>query len=258
MCGRFTHLFTWRQLYELLALHGIECEIPARYNVAPTQCAPVVVPDDSGLATLKQMQWGLIPSWADDPKIGSSLVNARGETVVSKPAFRSAFKHRRCIVPISGFYEWKPIAGSKIKQPLYITPTDQGDIWLLAGLWEVWQSPDHAPLETFTILTTAANEAMAKIHDRMPVILEPSAAQVWLHHTPAAAGTDDPTLNLSITQYPAERMLFTPVSRQVNSPRNDSPECIHPVAPLPHASPDADPQNTRDADSQKGEGGLFD
>lgn len=236
MCGRFTHLFTWRQLYELLALHGIECEIPARYNVAPTQCAPVVVPDDSGLATLKQMQWGLIPSWADDPKIGSSLVNARGETVASKPAFRSAFKHRRCIVPISGFYEWKPIAGSKIKQPLYITPTDQGDIWLLAGLWEVWQSPDHAPLETFTILTTAANEAMAKIHDRMPVILEPDHARQWM----SQAANVSASPSQLITQYPSERMLFTPVSRLVNSPRNESPECIRPD---PHPAK-GDPEDT--------------
>jgi putative SOS response-associated peptidase YedK len=241
MCGRFTHLFTWRQLYELLALHGIECAIPSRYNVAPTQSAPVVTSDDeNGFNILQQLQWGLVPSWADDPKIGSSLINARGETVATKPAFRSAFKHRRCIVPISGFYEWKPIPGSKIKQPLYITPTDQGDIWLLAGVWERWKGPDGVPLQTFTILTTAANEAMAKIHDRMPVILDPADAQVWLHHPTAAAGTDDPTLNLSITQYPAERMLFTPVSRQVNSPRNDGPECVQPV---PEQIPDDD-QNT--------------
>jgi putative SOS response-associated peptidase YedK len=111
MCGRFTHLFTWRQLYELLALHGIECEIPARYNVATTRRAPVVVPDDSGFATLKQMQWGLIPSRADDPKIGSSLVNARGETVASKPAFRSAFKHRRCIIEHDRHDLWWGIGG---------------------------------------------------------------------------------------------------------------------------------------------------
>lgn len=227
MCGRFTHLFTWRQLYELLALHGMEWAIPSRYNVAPTQSAPVVTSDDeTGFNILQHLQWGLVPSWADDPKIGSSLINARGETVASKPAFRSAFKHRRCIVPISGFYEWKPIPGSKIKQPLYITPTDQGDIWLLAGLWERWKGSDGAPLDTFTVLTTSANEAMLKIHDRMPVILEPAAAQVWLHHKSASAASPDSTLTSLIAQYPAERMLFTPVSRLVNSPRNDSSECI--------------------------------
>ncbi|MBU6412693.1 MAG: SOS response-associated peptidase [Planctomycetes bacterium] len=227
MCGRFTHLFTWKQLYELLALHGIECAIPARYNVAPTQTAPVVVADDeTGFNVLRQLQWGLVPSWADDPKIGSSLINARGESVATKPAFRSAFKHRRCIVPISGFYEWKPIPGSKFKQPLYITPTDVGDIWLLAGLWESWKQREGSSLDTFTILTTAANQAMAKIHDRMPVILERADALRWLDHTPSAVESSTNIASSLITQYPAERMLFTPVSRLVNAPRNDSPDCI--------------------------------
>jgi putative SOS response-associated peptidase YedK len=259
MCGRFTHLFTWKQLHRLLSLQGMESAISRRYNVAPTQVAPVVIGDAAtGGNTLRQMQWGLIPSWATDRKIGSSLINARGETIATKPAFRFAFAHQRCIVPISGFYEWKPIAGSKIKQPLYITPTDPDDIWLLAGLWESWRTADHPPLETFTILTTAANQAMASIHDRMPVILDPDQAGMWLHHRPAAAGADDPTRNLSITQYPAERMLFTAVSRQVNSPRHDSPECIRPDAPLQRAASDADPGGGKIAATGQEEGGLFD
>src|SRR5579862_4970302 len=132
MCGRYTHLYKWKQLHRLMSLLSPEVQPPMRYNVAPTQSAPVIVrDDDTGGAVLRTMQWGLIPSWAKEKAIGNSLINARAETIDTKPAFRDAFKRRRCVVPISGFYEWRAIEGQKGKQPLYITPTDE-EPWFLA------------------------------------------------------------------------------------------------------------------------------
>lgn len=256
MCGRFTHLFTWKQLHRLMSLVSPEVTLPLRFNVAPTQEAPVIVPEGAG-ASLRSMRWGLVPSWAKDVAIGNSLINARAEGIEAKPSFRSAFKRRRCVVPVSGFFEWQKIERSKTKQPYYIVPSgsnghspttvaskhaiDEVDTWLLAGLWEAWHDPalpkDAPALETFTIITTDANEAMALIHNRMPVILEPAAANRWIGVEAAVSDGNEATspeeLALLLRPCPSDWMAFRRVSTLVNSPRNNVPECIQEITQRP-------------------------
>ena len=223
MCGRFTHLLTWAQLHRLLRLTSDPIDLPIRYNIAPTQLAPVVRTTPEGGRAVHMLRWGLVPSWAKELAIGNSMINARGETIATKPAFRAAFKRRRCIVPASGFYEWKKCEETKAKQPFYITASDQSPL-MLGGLWESWTSPDGEIIRTFTIITTTPNEMMAVIHDRMPVILDPSDIDTWLDPEVEDAGD-------LVRPFPAELMLASPVSTRVNSPRNDSPDCIQPQVP---------------------------
>jgi putative SOS response-associated peptidase YedK len=221
MCGRYTHLLTWAQLHRLLRLTSAPIEIAARYNIAPTQLAPVVREAAVGARSLEMMRWGLVPSWANDLSIGSGMINARGETLATKPAFRGAFKRRRCIVPASGFYEWKKTEGSKSKQPFYITASDGGPL-LLGGLWESWASPEGEWVLSYTIVTTGPNEVMATLHDRMPLILDGDDIDRWLDpRVEDAAGL--------VRSFPSELMLPVPVSTVVNSPKNDVPECIQPT-----------------------------
>src|SRR5439155_15824792 len=167
-----------------------------RYNVAPTQFIPLVRPaaDRPGreVATAK---WGLVPSWAEDPGIGSRMINARSETVATKPAFRSAFKKRRCLVPATGFYEWEKVGAKKL--PHLFTVSD-GRPFALAGLWESWHR-DGEELESFTIVTTEANELLAKYHDRMPVIVHPNDYDLWLRGAPQEVGA-------VLQPYPTDRM----------------------------------------------------
>jgi putative SOS response-associated peptidase YedK len=164
------------------------------------------------------MRWGLIPSWAKDASIGNKLANARAETVAEKPAFRSAFKRRRCLIPASGFYEWKPVAGRK--QPYYIRPADDG-LFAFAGLYEVWSSPEGL-LHTCTVLTTDANALMREIHNRMPVIVAPEDYRRWLD----PGNTTGAGLGKLLAPYPAEHMLAYPVSTRVNNARNEDPALI--------------------------------
>ena len=165
------------------------------------------------------LRWGLIPHWAKDVSIGAKLINARGETVAEKPAFRGAFKYRRCIVPASGFYEWKP--GAKGKQPYAIVPEDD-PCFGFAGLWEHWTAADGSVLETGSVLTTSANALMAPIHERMPVILQQDAYQSWIHGDPAE-------VKALIRPWPDGGMRAYPVSRAVGNVRNNSPQLIEPV-----------------------------
>lgn len=225
MCGRFTHLYTWRQLHRLLSLTSPPIEWPLRYNVAPAQVAPIVRDLDEDQREVAMLRWGLVPPWADDLKFGFRTINARAETVSTAPAFRSAFQRRRCIVPVSGYYEWKKITEMS-KQPFYFTSTD-GEPLMLAGLWESWRGKtDDAPaVETFTIITTTPNEAAAKVHDRMPVILDATAFSRWLDPGVPADQVRD-----VLRPCPAELLLSIPVSTLVNTPRNDVPDCIQPVA----------------------------
>ena len=225
MCGRFTYLFTWKQLHKLLSLDSTSGEeLPRRYNVAPTQLAPVVRSGGGWARAGAMLRWGLIPPWADDPKIGNMLINARSETVATKPAFRKAFAERRCIIPVSGFYEWRKTPGSKTKQPYYIRASGEEPL-LLAGLWEKWQPPGDAPaVESFTIITTTTNELMAELHDRMPAILDPIGAKAWLD--PGAAPE---MLAALLKPYPSELMMRVPVSSKVNSPKNEGPELLQEV-----------------------------
>lgn len=223
MCGRFTHLYTWRQLHRLMTLTS-PVELPARYNVAPGQRAPVVRAVGGG-NDAALLRWGLLPAWAKDERFGYRTINARSETVRTAPAFRAAFKSRRCIVPVSGFYEWRKQPGAK--RPLYFTPTES-DVFALAGLWECWRNDAGVEIETFTILTTVANEFMREIHDRMPVILGPAEFAEWLGGEPI---DDSRAIELFAPCGPGE-IRYWPVGTRVNSPKNDDASLI---APAPEA-----------------------
>jgi putative SOS response-associated peptidase YedK len=170
MCGRFvlySDQFSLAQRFEVEALP----ELHPRYNVAPTQSIPIVR-EESGKRRFALARWGLIPHWAKDEKIGYHTINARAETVTSKPAFRNAFKYRRCLIPADGFYEWAVVPGSKTKQPWFIALRDREPM-AFAGLWERWRSPEGEDLESCSIIVTDANDLMRPIHDRMPVVLAP-------------------------------------------------------------------------------------
>ncbi|MBL0922106.1 MAG: SOS response-associated peptidase [Phycisphaerales bacterium] len=232
MCGRYSHLFTWKQLHRLMdLLSWPEAELGARYNVAPTQHGPVVRARPDGSREGAMLRWGLIPHWAKDESIGGRLINARAESVHLKPAFRAAFQRRRCLVPVSGFFEWRAVPGSTRKRAHYIRPRAE-ELFAFAGLWERWTPPDGAPapdLETFTILTTDANDAIRPLHDRMPVILPPRAWSAWLDPDLHEADAIRPML----APAPAESLEIVAVGSRVNSPRHDDPQCIEPVEDHP-------------------------
>ena len=219
MCGRFTLTVDPGQLQEAFPWAEIPEGIPLRYNIAPSQPA-AVLPND-GLNRVDFYNWGLIPFWAKDPKIGNRLINARAETLAEKPSFRGSFKYKRCLVLADGFYEWRKEPGTKTKTPMYLRMNNQ-EPFAFAGLWDIWNSSDGSEIRTFTIITTEPNQLVGKIHNRMPVILPQIAYRQWLQE-----GENDPSLLKSFLQpYPAEDMEAYPVSRYVNSPQNDSPECI--------------------------------
>jgi putative SOS response-associated peptidase YedK len=198
---------------------GVEgAALAARYNIAPTQSAPVIRLED-GVRLLEPMRWGLIPFWAKDPKIGSQLINARGESLAEKPAFRNALKTRRCLVPASGFYEWHATADGK--QPLHIRRSD-GVPFAFAGLWEQWRGPD-GPLRSYTIVTTTPNELMGAYHHRMPVILTPEEEAAWLDPTSPVE-----TLTGLVRPYADGALEAFPVSRAVNRAGFEGPECLQP------------------------------
>lgn len=221
MCGRFTLTISPEQLQDQFGLsERPSADLAPRYNIAPTQAVAVVA--NSAERKLEIFQWGLIPSWAKDPKIGSKLINARAETLAEKPSFRTALKRRRCLVVADGFYEWKKEGARKI--PMYIQ-MDDGRPFGFAGLWEVWQPPDGSLLKTCTIITTEPNALTETIHNRMPAILPPEAYDAWLRPGELPAEEVLPLLR----PYDARRMKATPVSTRVNSPSVDSPECILPL-----------------------------
>jgi len=221
MCGRYTLRATPKELAEIFSLFR-EPEWPhPRYNIAPTQTVLAIRFDEN--ATPREpvsLKWGLIPSWAKDAKIGNSLINARADTVATKPSFRSAFKRRRCLIPASGFYEWQKRDDGK--QPFQIG-LKSGQPFAFAGLWERWHK-EGAPVESCTIITTDANDLMEPLHNRMPVILQPDAYDVWLD--PAS---DPASLQGLLRPYADDDLVAYPVSRAVNNPRNDRAECVEPV-----------------------------
>lgn len=226
MCGRFALIAPGETLIEQFELGPSQAStsstVAPRYNIAPSQPVLAVrLEPVTGERELAFLQWGLIPSWSKDSKIGSRMINARSETVAEKPSFRAAFKRRRCLIPADGFYEWQR-QGDR-KQPVYIRSRD-GAPFALAGLWETWHSADGSIIDSCTILTTKPNELMEPIHNRMPVILEPPDYSTWLHPG------DNPNVALHLLRpYPAEKMAAYPVSTLVNNPRNDSPDCIVPL-----------------------------
>lgn len=226
MCGRLTQIDPAKAVRDLFDLELLEA-LPARYNVAPGQDILVVRGNpESGKREAVSLHWGLIPAWSKDKKIAYKLVNARAETAASKPSFRSAFRHRRCLIPTEGFYEWKPPSeGRKAKQPYYIQMRDH-EPFALAGLWEHWENKDSGEIiESCTILTTEANDDVRELHDRMPVIIDPKDFRLWLD--PSAQRAEDVKELLR----PAAGGILTTqtVSTLVNSPKNEGRELLNAI-----------------------------
>lgn len=222
MCGRFTREYTWQQVHAFLSVleSSKVTQLPLSYNVAPTQESAIARLDSQGEREIVTARWGLIPHWADDASIGSRMINARSETLASKPAFRSAYAKRRCLVPISGFYEWQKVGDHK--QPWYIH-SKQASILCVAGLWERWET-DEEPIESFTIITTDAVAGISHLHHRMPVILAPVDFDAWL--SPRA---DVETLDRLLENGDGVALAAHPVSPRVNSPRHTDASLIAPV-----------------------------
>jgi putative SOS response-associated peptidase YedK len=221
MCGRFVLFSSPEELREAFGVQQVRYQVEPSYNVAPTQAVAVVVQRE-GVNTLEKMRWGLIPAWAKDPAIGSRMINARAETVGEKPSFKRPLKDRRCLVVANGFYEWQKTGQAKI--PMFIR-LKSGQPFGFAGLYDVWTSPEGEAVASCTIITTSANDLMQPIHDRMPVILPKSQQSTWLNPAIQTAADVLPLL----VPYAAADMEAYPVSRLVNSPENNSPDCIRPV-----------------------------
>ncbi len=225
MCGRYTLVAPSDLVVDLFKIDE-PIELAARFNIAPTQEAPVVLvePEPSPRRRLEQFRWGLVPFWAKDRSLGDRMINARSETVAEKPAYRASFKKRRCLVVADGFYEWQATGGPK--QP-YFFRLRSGQPFAMAGLWDRWdKAPDENPLQTYTILTTGPNEVVAPVHHRMPVILQPSKYESWLDPN----NQDRTELNELLVSSPAEEMEALPVSTYVNNPANQGPRCIEPIS----------------------------
>lgn len=222
MCGRFVLTTPAQALAAHFGAWAGGLLLPARYNIAPTQDV-VAVRVDQGQRQLVMLRWGLVPAWAKDLAIGNRMINARAETAAEKPSFRAAFASRRCIVPASGFYEWKR-EGTR-KQPWYFRARDDGPL-AIAALWERWRAPDGAALESCALLTTAANALTAPIHDRMPVLLSPRDYERWLD--PAIVS---PRVVEAMLVPAGEDLLAAhPVSAAVGNARHDDPRNIEPLA----------------------------
>ena len=216
MCGRFTLHMPWSELVKLYRVHD-RPNLKPRYNIAPTQDVLAIRLDKDGQQEAVQLRWGLIPFWAKDEKISYSTINARAETVAKKPAFRDAFKKRRCLIVADGYYEWKTLEDGS-KQPYRITLKPEQP-FSFAGLWEHWEK-DNKVIESCTIIVTDANELTKDIHGRMPVILDPADYDAWLD------GTDGENL---LRPYPSKKMARYPVSRAVGNVKNTGPDLIEPI-----------------------------
>lgn len=218
MCGRYSLTKPPEAMRQLFVFHGNLPNLPPRYNIAPTQDAPVIRLAKDGAREFAQLHWGLVPPWSKDPKIAYSTINARAETVASKPAFRAAFKARRCLIPADGFYEWRK-AGAR-KQPYRLAMKDDR-LFAFAGLWERWEGKASETLESFTIIVTDANDLVKAVYDRMPVILDPADYESWLDPvTPAEAAQK------LLRPSPADAMKAYPIGTRINSPRNDDASVI--------------------------------
>lgn len=221
MCGRFTLTADTETIQKHFGLNDVGQGLTPRYNIAPSQ--PIAVITNAAPQDLQFYRWGLVPSWAKDVSIGNRMINARAETLHEKPSFRVAFQQRRCLIPVDGFYEWVTHAGQKT--PMHIHKADKA-LFAFAGLWEVWRSPEGEPVHSATIITTEASEFMATLHHRMPVILPEARYDTWL----APKAPDLPTLQaLLAVDVPSDMSAYA-VSALVNNPRNDTAECLSPVA----------------------------
>ena len=223
MCGRYSLIADLGDLAHKFEFDGDWLSFEAAYNIAPTQQA-LTVGENGGGRKAVFMRWGLIPSWAKDPSIGVRMINARAETVAEKPAFRTALRKRRCLVLADGFYEWQRVAGSRAKRPMRIV-LKTGEPFAFAGLWETWLDPAGGPIESCAIITTTANDLLAPIHDRMPVILPRESESLWLN-----ASDDDPGLLVQMLRpYDTHTLNAYEVSTLVNSVSNDGPDVVLPV-----------------------------
>lgn len=226
VCGRFAQALDAALIQSRYRLRSID-EFPARYNIAPLSDVLIVRDHlERGRQGLL-CRWGLIPAWAKDPSIANKMINSRAETVAEKPAFRGALKHRRCIIPVSGFYEWhvEQYAGKPVKQPFYFYPEDDDGGFGLAGITERWISPEGEIVESFSVITTVANDLMQTVHHRMPVIIKPDEYGAWLDPN----NQDVDYLNSFLRSFPSGQMAMHRVSREVNRAGNEGEQLVAPL-----------------------------
>jgi putative SOS response-associated peptidase YedK len=220
MCARYTLIATLRELQSAFELFDLPAELDPYYNIAPSSWVPIIIREPNAQRHYRFMRWGLVPGWAHDDKSGP--INARAETVAEKPMFKASLRRKRCLVPATGFFEWKEVDGRK--QPYYFT-VNGGAPFAFAGLWEQRDGIDGV-LETFTILTTSPNELVSEYHDRMPVILPPSAYADWLD---PFMQKPEPLLPL-LGPYPAGKMSAHPVTKRMSNPRFNDPSVVEPIS----------------------------
>ncbi|MHB1418756.1 MAG: SOS response-associated peptidase [Bacillota bacterium] len=216
MCGRYSFTDP-ADVQERFNLDSVNLVLVPRYNIAPTQDVPVII--NEGRPRLDLFKWGLIPHWAKDATIGNRMINARAETLDEKPSFKISLQRRRCLIPADSFYEWKK--EGEYKNPFRITLKDE-ELFAFAGLWDSWTSPDRGIINSFSIITTEANELVGRLHNRMPAILPREAEEIWLD----PELRDSRYLKSLLQPFPAGIMAFYPVAPVVNSPKNDCPECV--------------------------------
>ncbi len=219
MCGRFVRHTDPKELARLFGAETVSCDLPPRYNQAPRQPTAVLVED--GVKKIETMQWGLIPHWATDARIANKLINARSETLTEKPSFRNAFARRRCLIPADGFYEWHTDESGK--HPVYITLAS-GHPFCLGGIYERWTNPSGETIRTCCIITTTANDDMAWVHHRMPLIVPEEHHERWLD----SSVTNHEDLKDLLVPFSGEALSFVKVSSRVNKAGYDSPDCILP------------------------------
>jgi putative SOS response-associated peptidase YedK len=255
MCGRFVITSAPAAIRQAFG-YADQPNFPSRYNIAPTHPIPVVVVD-GGQRRFRLMRWGLLPSWVKDPLSFSLLINARAETVTDKPAFRNAFRRRRCLVPADGYYEWKAV-GSR-KQPYFIQPREGGPIGF-AALWETWIGPNGEELDTMAIVTTAARGRLAELHDRVPVTIAPEDFARWLDTAEIDADSA-----AALLRPPADgAFVWYPVSTAVNRTANDNAQLILPITEAEMEEPPAAPKRAarpkpaaKTGSEDGGQGSLF-
>ncbi|WP_100488053.1 SOS response-associated peptidase [Sporolactobacillus pectinivorans] len=226
MCGRFTRIVPLESIViRFTILNQVdEKDYKSSYNIAPGQNINAII-NDGRRNRFGQLRWGLVPSWAKDPKIGNKLINARAETIADKPSFRDAFLKRRCLIPADSFYEWKhDDENKKMKTPMRFQ-LKSGELFALAGIWESWKAPDGHKIFSCAIITTEANELMAPIHNRMPVMLRKEDEKFWLD----PSNHDLEALSQLLIPYSSENMEAYQVSEDVNSVKNDGPNLIKKV-----------------------------
>lgn len=215
---------TWAQVHAFS--QGLDLVVPdvepePSFNIAPTQSVWTILGEGEGKGAIaQQLRWGLVPSWAREIKAGAALINARIETVAEKPSFRSAWKSRRCLVPASGYYEWRPEGG--VKQPYWIHDSERTMI-MFGGIWENWKTPEGDWLRSFAIITTAAGDDMLELHDRTPLMLSGDVLNAWLH------AEADEAMAIAMSA-PLPSLAWHPVSRAVGNPRSKGPQLIQPIA----------------------------